>query len=153
MGFQLPKPNDEHKPLLDLDESERERAKGIIKKAMKTQGVTQEDLCALLHISRTTFNNKLRDLSFTETELLEMRIHLGLGFDYLTGKTESNHFQEYESPEFIARIYDRLTPEKKTAATIVLLSLAGKKVVQDEKFKEFGYRVYFDRVRKQRHDK
>lgn len=143
----------EARPLRELNEEKRDRASTIIKRAMEDNGETQESLSNLLHISRQTFGTRLKELNFTESELFELCIILGLEEDYLTGKTKSNHFQKYESPSFIARLYIELNPHQKEAITEVLCSMVGSRVYLDLKQQEAKTRVDMDELRISRHRK
>ncbi|MBR3225640.1 MAG: hypothetical protein IKF78_10000 [Atopobiaceae bacterium] len=143
----------EARPLCELNEEKRDRASTIIKRAMEDNGETQESLSNLLHISRQTFGTRLKELNFTESELFELCIILGLEEDYLTGKTKSNHFQKYESPSFIARLYNELNPHQKEAITEVLCSMVGSRVYLDLKQQEAKTRVDMDELRISRHRK
>lgn len=143
----------EVRPLCELNEEKRSRASTIIKKAMKDSEETQESLSELLHISRQTFGKKLKELSFTESELFELCIELKLDQDYLTGKTQSNHFQAYESPDFVARLYELLNPHQKEAVTEILCSMVGGQTYLDLKHQEAKRRVDMDKSRISRHKK
>ena len=140
-------------PLRDLDDEKRNRAISIIKTAMKDNESTQESLSNLLHITRQTFATRLKELSFTESELFELCIELKLDQDYLTGRTLSNHFQEYESPEFVAKLYQTLKPHQKEAVTEILCSMVGGRVYLDLKREEANQRVNMDKLRMSKHAK
>lgn len=127
---------DEAKPLLALDEDGRKRATGIIEGAKRKLGKTNEDLAKLLFVSRQTFANKLRNADFTVSELTEICLELELSVDYVTGRTTQNYFQEYESPEFVARLYDSLTPRQKAAVSVILFSMVGSDAYLDLKRNE-----------------
>lgn len=132
---------DEAKPLLALDEDGRKRAIGIIEGAKGKLGKTNEDLAKLLFVSRQTFGNKLRNADFTDGELFEICLELELSVDYVTGRTTENHFAEYESPEFVARLYDSLTPRQKAAVSVILLSMVGSDAYLDLKRDELKERI------------
>lgn len=141
---------DEAKPLLALDEDGRERARAIIESAKKSLGKTNEDLARLLHCSRQTFGKKLENASFTESELTELCIELGIEKEYLLGRAAENHFAEYESPEFVARLYGAMNPRQKAAITTVMCSMVGSDTYMALKQDELRERVNMDILRIQR---
>ena len=141
---------DEAKPLLTLDEDGIERAKDIIRDAWESMGKTEEGLGRLLHVSRQTFAAKWKEACFTESELTELCIELGIDTEYLLGTTSENHFQEYESAAFIARLYDSLKPRQKTAISVVLCSMVGSDAYLRLKRDEARERIDMDILRIQR---